>query len=68
MRKIIGAGRTTLFLQFLSESLLIFLLSLTLATGLSHRHQLAGIRRRGHSNAARRHPDRQCQMHTGRPR
>jgi ABC-type antimicrobial peptide transport system permease subunit len=34
MRKIIGAGKTNLFLQFLSESLLIFLLSLVLATGL----------------------------------
>jgi len=34
MRKIIGAGKTTLFLQFLSESLVIFLISLTLATGL----------------------------------
>jgi putative ABC transport system permease protein len=34
MRKIIGAGKASLFLQFLGESLLLFLLSLILATGL----------------------------------
>lgn len=34
MRKIIGAGKTSLFMQFLSESLVIFLFSLILATGL----------------------------------
>lgn len=34
MRKIIGAGKTSLFFQFLSESLAIFLISLALATGL----------------------------------
>jgi len=34
LRKIIGAGRSSLFLQFMSESLVIFLISLVLATGL----------------------------------
>ena len=34
MRKIIGAGRTSLFVQFLSESSVLFLISLVLATGL----------------------------------
>jgi putative ABC transport system permease protein len=34
LRKIIGADRASLFLQFLSESLVIFLVSLILATGL----------------------------------
>ncbi|MBN8851069.1 MAG: hypothetical protein BGO55_28785 [Sphingobacteriales bacterium 50-39] len=34
VRKIIGAGKTSLFLQFLSESMLIFLIALALATGL----------------------------------
>jgi len=34
LRKIIGAARTSLFLQFLSESLVIFFISLVLATGL----------------------------------
>jgi len=34
MRKIIGAGKASLFFQFLSESLVIFLISLALATGL----------------------------------
>jgi len=34
MRKIIGAGKANLFMQFLSESLVLFLISLTLATGL----------------------------------
>ncbi|MBS1605220.1 MAG: ABC transporter permease [Bacteroidetes bacterium] len=33
VRKIIGAGKSSLFLQFLSESLLIILISLALATG-----------------------------------
>jgi ABC-type antimicrobial peptide transport system permease subunit len=34
LRKIIGAGKKSLFLQFLSESLVLFLVSLVLATGL----------------------------------
>ncbi|MFT3705606.1 MAG: ABC transporter permease [Agriterribacter sp.] len=34
MRKIVGAGKTNLFLQFLSESLLTFLIALILATGI----------------------------------
>lgn len=34
LRKIIGAGKSSLFFQFLSESLVIFLISLALATGL----------------------------------
>ena len=34
LRKIVGAGKTGLFLQFLSESLLIFLIALICATGL----------------------------------
>lgn len=34
LRKIVGAGKTNLFLQFLSESLLTFLIALVLATGL----------------------------------
>ncbi|HEY4206645.1 MAG TPA: ABC transporter permease [Puia sp.] len=34
MRKIVGAGKASLFVQFISESLLIFLISLALATGL----------------------------------
>lgn len=34
LRKIIGADKRSLFLQFLSESLVLFLLSLVLATGL----------------------------------
>ena len=34
LRKIIGAARSSLFLQFLSESLLIFLIALILATGV----------------------------------
>lgn len=34
MRKIIGAGKMELFIQFLSESLLTFLIALILATGI----------------------------------
>jgi hypothetical protein len=34
LRKIVGAGKTGLFLQFLSESLLTFLIALVIATGL----------------------------------
>jgi len=34
LRKIVGAGKAGLFLQFLSESLLTFLIALVLATGL----------------------------------
>ncbi len=34
LRKIAGAGKGSLFLQFMSESLVIFLISLVLATGL----------------------------------
>ena len=34
MRKIIGAGKAELFMQFLSESLLTFLIALVLATGI----------------------------------
>lgn len=34
LRKIVGAGRTELFMQFLSESLLTFLIALALATGI----------------------------------
>ena len=34
MRKIVGAGKGSLFLQFLSESMALFLISLMLATGL----------------------------------
>src|SRR5580692_7123214 len=34
LRKIVGAGKGSLFLQFLSESLIIFLIALVLATGL----------------------------------
>lgn len=34
MRKVIGAGRAELFMQFLSESLLTFLIALILATGI----------------------------------
>ncbi len=34
MRKIIGAGKAELFMQFLSESLLTFLIALILATGI----------------------------------
>jgi putative ABC transport system permease protein len=34
LRKIVGAGKTNLFLQFLSESLLTFLIALGCATGL----------------------------------
>lgn len=34
LRKIVGAGKPSLFLQFLSESLLTFLIALVLATGL----------------------------------
>ena len=34
LRKIVGAGKTGLFLQFLSESLLTFLIALACATGL----------------------------------
>jgi ABC-type antimicrobial peptide transport system permease subunit len=34
MRKIIGAGKTELFMQFLSESLLTFFIALVLATGI----------------------------------
>ncbi|HXB94444.1 MAG TPA: ABC transporter permease [Puia sp.] len=34
LRKIVGAGKSELFLQFLSESLLTFLIALVLATGL----------------------------------
>ncbi|MEJ0103791.1 MAG: ABC transporter permease [Bacteroidota bacterium] len=34
MRKIIGAGKMELFMQFLSESLLTFLIALVLATGI----------------------------------
>src|SRR5271170_4284778 len=32
LRKIVGAGKTSLFLQFLSESLLTFIIALLLAT------------------------------------
>jgi len=34
LRKIVGAAKSSLFLQFLSESLLVFLIALVLATGL----------------------------------
>jgi len=34
MRKIVGAGKAELFMQFLSESLLTFLIALILATGI----------------------------------
>jgi putative ABC transport system permease protein len=34
LRKIVGAGKASLFLQFISESLLTFLISLVFATGL----------------------------------
>jgi putative ABC transport system permease protein len=34
LRKIVGASKTSLFMQFLSESLLTFLLALVLATGI----------------------------------
>lgn len=34
LRKIVGAGKGSLFLQFLSESLIIFLIALVVATGI----------------------------------
>jgi len=34
LRKIVGAGKTSLFMQFLSESLLTFFIAIVLATGL----------------------------------
>ncbi|HWB28475.1 MAG TPA: ABC transporter permease [Chitinophagaceae bacterium] len=34
LRKIVGAGKTSLFIQFLSESLLTFFIALVLATGI----------------------------------
>src|SRR5205814_3354655 len=34
LRKIVGAGKSSLFMQFLSESLLTFFIALILATGI----------------------------------